>query len=269
MKFHLTALVLFIIAFANAQEKEERQAVYLPCIESDSVQDCLYSTLQQKIVSKYDQRSLQLIADSYEQDTLLLRVALAVQEDGSIDRANSDISSCDAYIDGINSEIVETIGNFEPFVDSSGQPLADLLHMKLYFVLSKNDALRLQPLPDSDTYFSGKIGHEIIEEVPVFPGCEGSTDKKLCFQQKMQEHIRTNFRYPRKAQKKKISGRVINFFIVDKDGSVAKLRTFGAHPILMEESRRFMALLPRMRPGKQKGRPVRVPFAIPLTFALR
>ena len=55
-------------------------------------------------------------------------------------------------------------------------------------------------------------------------------------------------------------------FIVDKDGTVKVIRTFGAHPLLLKEARRIIELLPRMIPGERGGRAVRVPFAVPINF---
>ncbi len=40
----------------------------------------------------------------------------------------------------------------------------------------------------------------VIEDVPIFPGCEGASDKRACFNEMMQKHIRKNFRYPEIAQ---------------------------------------------------------------------
>jgi len=115
------------------------------------------------------------------------------------------------------------------------------------------------------------MGFAVIEDVPVYPGCENSPKNKMrkCFNQQMIEHIKQNFRYPKKAQRKKISGRVNTIFTIDKKGKITKIRTFGADEILMNEARRIISLLPRMTPGKQKGKLVRVPFAIPITFKLQ
>lgn len=115
-----------------------------------------------------------------------------------------------------------------------------------------------------------KVGFAIIDEVPVFPGCEGLSQKETrgCFQQKMLEHLKVNFRYPKKAVKKKISGRVSILFTISQNGTVENIKTRGPHPLLEKEAVRIISLLPKMIPGKQQGRPVKVPFSIPLTFSL-
>ncbi|NDV43295.1 energy transducer TonB [Flagellimonas sediminis] len=109
----------------------------------------------------------------------------------------------------------------------------------------------------------------VIEDVPVFPGCEGAKDKKACFQEQMQEHIRKNFRYPEIAQEMGVQGRVSVIFVIQKDGSIGDIRMRGPDKNLEAEARRIIEKLPKMTPGKQRGRPVKVPFSIPITFKLQ
>jgi TonB family protein len=110
-----------------------------------------------------------------------------------------------------------------------------------------------------------------IEDVPLFPGCEKvrKSKRRECFQNKMNRHIRRNFRYPEIAQEMGIQGRVFVMFTIGSDGSIINIRTRGPHSILEREANRIISLLPKMTPGTQKGRPVRVPFSIPIQFILR
>ncbi|MAU16195.1 MAG: energy transducer TonB [Muricauda sp.] len=109
----------------------------------------------------------------------------------------------------------------------------------------------------------------VIEDVPVFPGCEGASDKKACFQEMMQKHIRKNFRYPEIAQEMGVQGRVSVIFVIQKDGSIGDIRMRGPDKNLEAEAMRIIKKLPKMTPGKQRGRPVKVPFSIPITFKLQ
>ena len=111
----------------------------------------------------------------------------------------------------------------------------------------------------------------IIEDVPLFPGCERvkKSQRRKCFQEKMARHISKNFRYPEIAQEMGIQGRVYVQFVIDKDGSITGIRTRGPDKNLEKEANRIIAKLPKMTPGKQRGRPVRVPFSIPITFRLQ
>ncbi len=111
----------------------------------------------------------------------------------------------------------------------------------------------------------------IIEDVPLFPGCERvpKAERRNCFQEKMNEHVLKNFRYPDIAQEMGIQGRVIVVFVIDSDGTITGIRTRGPDKNLEEEAARIMSKLPKMIPGKQRGRPVRVPFSYPITFQLQ
>lgn len=109
----------------------------------------------------------------------------------------------------------------------------------------------------------------VIENVPVFPGCENESDKRACFQEMMQKHIRKNFRYPEIAQEMGLQGRVSLMFTIQKDGSIDEVRMRGPHEVLETEAARIISKLPTMTPGKQRGNPVKVPFSIPITFRLQ
>lgn len=111
----------------------------------------------------------------------------------------------------------------------------------------------------------------VIEDVPIYPGCERvkKSERRACFQDKINKHIRKNFRYPEIAQEMGIQGRVYVSFIIDKDGSITGVRMRGPDKNLEKEAARIIGKLPKMTPGKQRGRPVRVPFSIPITFRLK
>ena len=111
----------------------------------------------------------------------------------------------------------------------------------------------------------------IIEDVPLFPGCERvpKSERRSCFQTQIQKHIAKNFRYPEIAQEMGIQGRVFVQFTIGKDGYISGIRTRGPDKNLEKEANRIISRLPRMTPGKQRGRPVRVPFSIPITFKLQ
>jgi protein TonB len=110
----------------------------------------------------------------------------------------------------------------------------------------------------------------IIEDVPLYPGCENvpKSQRRKCFQEKIQKHIYNEFRYPEIAQEMGIQGRVFVQFMIGKDGTISGIRTRGPDKNLEKEANRIISKLPRMTPGKQRGRPVRVPFSIPVTFKL-
>ena len=114
-----------------------------------------------------------------------------------------------------------------------------------------------------------EVPFSVIEDVPVFPGCERAKDKKKCFNEKIQKHIKKNFRYPEIAQEMGVQGRVSVMFTIQKDGSIGNVRMRGPDKNLEKEAARIIGKLPKMTPGKQRGRAVRVPFSVPITFKLQ
>lgn len=119
---------------------------------------------------------------------------------------------------------------------------------------------------DEDTI---TVPFAVIDEVPVFPGCENATDKRACFNEKIQKHISKNFNYPQAAQDAGIQGRVNVMFIIQEDGSIGNMKLRGPDKLLEDEVERIISRLPTMTPGKQKGTVVAVPFSIPVTFKLQ
>jgi len=113
-----------------------------------------------------------------------------------------------------------------------------------------------------------EIPFGVIDEVPVFPGCEDAEDKRACFQEKIQRHIQKNFRYPEAAEQQGIEGRVATIFTIDTEGNILDIKMKGPDKLLEEETERILSKLPKMKPGKQDGYPVNVPFSIPITFKL-
>jgi len=122
---------------------------------------------------------------------------------------------------------------------------------------------------------SGILGQDMpipfyeLDQVPVFPGCGDATDKRACFQEKMQQHIMKNFRYPEQAQTQGIQGRVSIVMIIGSDGNIADIRMRGPHELLEAEARRIIEKLPRMEPAKFEGEDVSAAFSIPITFRLQ
>jgi len=108
----------------------------------------------------------------------------------------------------------------------------------------------------------------VVDEVPVFPGCEDDADKRGCFYENMRQHIRKNFSYPKAAQTKGLQGRVSIMFTMDTGGNITNIRKRGPHKLLEAEAERIILKLPKMKPGVHKGEKVNVPFSIPITFKL-
>ena len=133
------------------------------------------------------------------------------------------------------------------------------------------DEIIIEDIEVEDEFEDIDVPFAVIEDVPIFPGCESvaKSQRRACFQEQMNKHIRRNFRYPEIAQEMGIQGRVFVNFIISKDGSITNIRMRGPDKNLENEAARIIGRLPKMTPGKQRGRAVRVPFSIPITFRLQ
>ena len=109
----------------------------------------------------------------------------------------------------------------------------------------------------------------VVEEVPIFPGCEDAGDKRACFNEKIQQHIGKHFNYPQEAQDANIEGRVNVMFNINSEGFIENIKLRGPDKLLEDEVERIIKRLPEMTPGKHKGKAVNVPFSIPVQFQLQ
>ena len=101
----------------------------------------------------------------------------------------------------------------------------------------------------------------VVESMPEFPGG----------QQAMMRYIGENIKYPVIAQENGIQGRVICQFVVEKDGKVTDIQVVrsSGEPSLDKEAVRVINSMPKWKPGKQRGKPVRVKYTIPVNFRLQ
>ncbi|MBD0833478.1 energy transducer TonB [Aestuariibaculum sediminum] len=118
-----------------------------------------------------------------------------------------------------------------------------------------------------------EVPFAVIENVPVFPGCEKektNIDKKNCMSKKISQFVNKKFNTDL-AGDLGLSGRQrINvIFKIDKTGNITGIRARAPHPGLEKEAARVINLLPKMQPGKQRGKPVTVPYSLPIIFQVQ
>ena len=99
----------------------------------------------------------------------------------------------------------------------------------------------------------------VVEEMPEFPGGELA----------LRKYIAKAIVYPTIAQENGIQGKVFVNFVVNKDGSVSNAKIArGVDPSVDAEALRVVSTLPKWKPGKQRGVPVRVSYTVPISFKL-
>ena len=114
-----------------------------------------------------------------------------------------------------------------------------------------------------------EVSFAVIESVPIFPGCEkGNNDqKRKCMSDAINKLVRKKFDLDL-GQQLELEGkqRIYARFTIDKTGNITNVKVRGPHKELEKEARRVVGLIPNMKPGKQRGKPVKVTFDLPITF---
>jgi periplasmic protein TonB len=127
------------------------------------------------------------------------------------------------------------------------------------------------PKPVEDEIF------KVVEQMPRFPGCEDmagtDAEKEACAKQKMLEYIYKNLKYPAIARENGVEGQVVLQFVVDKDGTITEtkiVRDIGAGCGAAAETvvLGMNNMGKKWTPGKQRGRPVKVLYTLPVKFKL-
>jgi protein TonB len=113
----------------------------------------------------------------------------------------------------------------------------------------------------------------IIENVPVYPGCESeknNNDRKKCMQEKITRFVNKNFNTGL-ANELGLSGRqtISVQFKIDKSGNITGVQSRAKDPKLQQEAARVINKLPKMTPGKQRGKPVGVIYGLPIIFEVQ
>ena len=115
----------------------------------------------------------------------------------------------------------------------------------------------------------GSVPFAIIENVPVFPGCEGTQEElKTCLQEKITNHVNANFNSGLAKGLGLEPGlkKVFVMFKINKEGNIADVQARAPHLKLQEEAIRVIESLPKMTPGKHNGETVGVKYALPIAF---
>jgi TonB family protein len=98
-----------------------------------------------------------------------------------------------------------------------------------------------------------------VDEMPEFPGGPMA----------LRNYLASGIKYPEKAAASKIQGKVFVNFVVDKDGFITDARVVrGCHPLLDAEAMRVVAVMPKWKAGRLKGKPAKVSYTLPVDFLL-
>lgn len=113
----------------------------------------------------------------------------------------------------------------------------------------------------------------VIENAPVFPGCENkktNEDRKKCMSEKVTAFVNKNFNTGL-ANEQGLEGRqqIVVQFKVDKNGDIVDVQTKAKNTALQKEALRVINKLPKMQPGRQRGKAVSVIYGFPIIFQVQ
>ncbi|MDO5314840.1 MAG: M56 family metallopeptidase [bacterium] len=188
-------------------------------------------------------------------------VSFVIEKDGSV----NEVKVMRGIGGGCDEEAVRVIKGmpkWKPGIQK-GKPVRVSYMMPLNFKLSddqpekpaqQTDANKPNMKPDKNGVY------QICEQMPEFPGGVEA----------LMDFVAKNVVYPQEAMDKEISGRVYVSFVIEKDGSVNEVKVMkGIGGGCDDEAVRVIKAMPKWKPGKQEGKPVRVSYMMPITFKLQ
>jgi protein TonB len=144
-------------------------------------------------------------------------------------------------------EIVEDDADIEEDIMASTEDQSEWVDLTEY------DVVEVEPEPEEEAPFM------VVEDMPEFPGGTAA----------LLEYLRKNIKYPAICRENNIQGRVIVSFVVNKDGAIVDPEVVkSVNPSLDKEAVRVISNMPPWKPGKQRGKAVRVKYTVPVNFRL-
>jgi len=115
-----------------------------------------------------------------------------------------------------------------------------------------------------------EVPYAVIEEPPYFPSCSSirsREERKQCTSDEISQFVNKNFN-TNLAEDLGLEGRqrLMVIFKIGQDGIIRDIKAKGTHPEMEKEAIRVIGLLPKMKPGKQRGKAVTVPYSLPIIF---
>ena len=136
----------------------------------------------------------------------------------------------------------------------------------------QDEEIEVEEIEVEEIYEDVEVPFSVIENVPEYPGCEkgSNADKRKCMSAKIAKFVQRKFNTDL-AGDLGLSGRqrISVIFKIDKKGNVTGVRSRAPHPRLEKEAARVINMLPKMKPGRQRGKAVVVPYSLPITFQVQ
>lgn len=149
----------------------------------------------------------------------------------------------------------------EMFFDPDGNQIGKLKFKKGILKRSSSPIVKPISVPDG-----------VLEKVPIYPGCEnniGNRAKKDCMAKEITNFVISRFNTTfAKDTNLRGSQKIYVLFKINETGEVVDIKARAKHKAFEAEATRVIALLPKMTPGTQYGKPIKVPYSLPIIFKI-
>lgn len=157
------------------------------------------------------------------------------------------------------AEILDIVENDEEIVEEKIETSESTTEAISGPVAQVSGPVATGPVVTEEASDEGEI-FQVVEQMPEFPGG----------MQALMAYLSKNIKYPSVAQDNGIQGRVFVSFVVNKDGSIVDPEVIkSVDAALDKEAMRVIKAMPKWNPGKQRGKPVRVKYTVPVLFRLQ
>ncbi|MBR3531778.1 MAG: energy transducer TonB [Bacteroidaceae bacterium] len=157
------------------------------------------------------------------------------------------------------AEILDIVDNNEEIVEEKIETSESTTEAISGPVAQVSGPVATGPVVTEEASDEGEI-FQVVEQMPEFPGG----------MQALMAYLSKNIKYPSVAQDNGIQGRVLVSFVVNKDGSIVDPEVIkSVDASLDKEAMRVIKAMPKWNPGKQRGKPVRVKYTVPVLFRLQ
>ncbi len=240
-----------------------------------------HSLIKKRIVMLHKNKSKQVLKLKY---LLLIPVLLSMlvytsceksetiiegkPSEGLLKQKSEDLKLIEARL----NKLFDELGKSTKLTDEQSKRVQEVKEeLYLYLVKKREESFiskDISSVPLSEIELAKGVPFAIIDQTPVFPGCEDAIDQKKCLQESISNHIAQNFDksiakpLALEAGKKKIYVQ----FTIDKNGMITDAKARGPHEALEEEAMKAINELPKMQPGKQNGKKVDVKYTLPISF---
>jgi TonB family protein len=243
-------------------KKDKTEHVLTPACTGPSDVNCTQKSLEEAVLPVLQKHLKELPVD-----TLNLNLEFTVTSKGRLDQVQVRLNlRKSALSDKLAKRLEKALKTLEPFsvldYNSGNYPSWHRFYYQFEVLKPEN---QLKSTGMKSPYSGG-----VILKIPLFPPCsrKNTIEDQKCFQQQMQAHIESHFKYPEAVRRQGIQGTVLIQFNIDEKGAIRDVKTKGPHPLLTSEALRIVSLLPQFQPAMEGEKPVRIPYSIPIAFKL-